>query len=193
MNCKLDTVSSLSEPRENFYMEFALPTSGGEDSEDEEMKSLLARMGSQLQSGLGRVKTSRTLPSLCRVTVETVITHLEALAVVRTVDYNGAPQQRGGDPVKAEVTDDKGDQVEVKVADRDDGSYEVRFTAHRPVTYCLKVMQSTVHRTLSRLHYVTKPYNIRRMTVLSVLIVDWAISRWLVGRGYFLGITYSTV
>ncbi len=164
LNCKLDTVSNLSEPRENFYIEFAGATaaaaaaaagSADEDKSgdaaaaaaaaaaDAAMKSLICRVGRELQSGLGTIKTSRTLPSFCRCTMETVIAHLEASAVVRTVDYEGNPQRAGGDPVRAEVLDDKGERVPVRVRDRDDGSYEVRFTAHRPSTYCLKVSAGT--------------------------------------------------
>ncbi len=71
--------------------------------------------------------------------METVIAHLEATASVRTVDYTGCPQATGGDPVRAEVLDDRGEKVEVKVEDRGDGAYDLRFTAHRPSTYCLKV------------------------------------------------------
>ncbi len=78
-------------------------------------------------------------PLFSRCTMETVIAHLEATASVRTVDYTGCPQATGGDPVRAEVLDDRGEKVEVKVEDRGDGAYDLRFTAHRPSTYCLKV------------------------------------------------------
>ena len=35
--------------------------------------------------------------------------------------------------------DDKGERVPTDVKDKDDGTYEIKFTAHRPGTYCLKV------------------------------------------------------
>ena len=37
------------------------------------------------------------------------------------------------------VVDDKGERVPTDVKDKDDGTYEIKFTAHRPGTYCLKV------------------------------------------------------
>ena len=35
--------------------------------------------------------------------------------------------------------DDKGERVPTDVKDKEDGTYEIKFTAHRPATYCLKV------------------------------------------------------
>merc|ERR550519_856679 len=65
LNCKLDTISQLSEPRENSFMQFRRV----EDvSYDESVARLLADVGA--------VKTSRTFPSLCRVTMETAVRHL---------------------------------------------------------------------------------------------------------------------
>ena len=56
-------------------------------------------------------QTSKTFPSLCRATLETTIAHLEAVARVTTIDYNGIFQDRGGDPVSAELRDDVGEMV----------------------------------------------------------------------------------
>ena len=41
--------------------------------------------------------------------------------------------------MNADIVDDAGSKVPLTVEDRDDGTYEVKFTAHRPGTYCLKV------------------------------------------------------
>ena len=57
------------------------------------------------------MQTSKTFPSLCRATLETTIAHLEAVARVTTIDYNGVFQERGGDPVAAELMDDVGEKV----------------------------------------------------------------------------------
>lgn len=69
----------------------------------------------------------------------TAIAHIEVCAHITTLDYNGEPQTSGGDPVAAEVLDDKGDKLPIELKDNGDGSYDVRFTPHRPSTYCLKV------------------------------------------------------
>lgn len=129
LNCKLDTVSTLSDPRENSYIEYICPNS--EESLD--------KLG-QLVLKMGQIKTSKTFPSLCRVSMDTAIAHLEMVARVTTIDYNGDVQVNGGDPVTAMVVDDKGERVPNDVKDKEDGTYEVRFTSHRPGTYCLKVL-----------------------------------------------------
>ena len=41
---------------------------------------------------VGRIKTSKTFPSLCRATMETSISHLETTARVQTIDYHGKIQ-----------------------------------------------------------------------------------------------------
>lgn len=147
LNCKLDMVSTLSEPRENSYIEYIV-----ENEED------LAKLG-VLVVQMGEIKTSKTFPSLCRVTMETAIANLEMMARLTTINYNGEVQSQGGDPVTAigntcfshdlfldlllmfflTVVDDKGERIPTDVKDKDDGTYEVKFTAHRSGTYCLKV------------------------------------------------------
>ena len=64
-----------------------------------------------LTQGLFPPQTSKTFPSLCRATLETTIAHLAAVARVTTIDYNGVFQERGGDPVTAELRDDVGEMV----------------------------------------------------------------------------------
>ena len=91
---------------------------------------------------MGQIKTSKTFPSLCRASMDTAIANLEMVARVTTIDYNGVVQDHGGDPVVAQVIDDKGSMVPLTVEDKDDGTYEVRFTAHHQGTYCLKVSLS---------------------------------------------------
>ena len=55
-------------------------------------------------------------------------------------------QEFGGDPVTAEVVNDKGDHVNTKLKDNGDGTYHVNFTPNCSGTYCLKV--SNLHNTL---------------------------------------------
>eukprot|EP00092_Neocalanus_flemingeri_P034579 GFUD01037607.1.p1 GENE.GFUD01037607.1~~GFUD01037607.1.p1 ORF type:complete len:718 (-),score=186.07 GFUD01037607.1:398-2551(-) len=128
LNCKLDTISQLAEPRENCYLEFCR-ISGV--SYCEAVKRMLR--------DVGRVKTSQTCASLCRASMETAVTHLQTMAKVQTVEYPGNMQDVGGDPVTAEVTNEKGEQIETHIEDRDDGSYEVTFTPQSVGTFCLKV------------------------------------------------------
>ena len=90
LNNKLDSVNQLSEPRENSYMVFC--RTEGEDY-TEHISNILRNVGS--------VKTSKTFPSLCRASLETVICHLETRAKLQTIDYNGLMQELGGDPVTA--------------------------------------------------------------------------------------------
>ena len=90
---------------------------------------------------VGQIKTSKTFPSLCRATMDTAIANLETVARITTIDYNGSVQESGGDPVTAEIVDDKGKKVPVELIDKEDGTYEARFTANRPGTFCLKVTE----------------------------------------------------
>ena len=128
LNCKLDTISQLSEPRENSYIEFCRIHGV---SYQEAVKKMLTHVG--------KVKTSRTFPSLCRANMETAIANLKTKTFVQTIDYHGKIQDFGGDPVTATVTDGKGEQVETFIEDKDDGSYEVTFTPKTVGTFCLKV------------------------------------------------------
>ena len=146
LNCKLDTVSTLSEPRENSYILYQLeslsdesPNDGFNATENNDRAQMVVRRVSQILKSMGQVKTSKTFPSLCRASMDTAIANLEMVARVSTIDYNGVVQNRGGDPVHAEIVDDEGSKVPLSVFDKDDGTYEIKFTAHRPGTYCLKV------------------------------------------------------
>jgi len=127
LNTKLDSVNQLNEPRENSYIVFERSESPYQDSVN------------RLLSDVGRIKTSKTFPSLCRASLETVISNLTATARVQTIDYNGQIQDLGGDPVSAEVVSDSGDKVSTTLTDNDDGTYIVNFTPNREGTFCLKV------------------------------------------------------
>ena len=139
LNCKLDTVSTLSDPRENSYIEYVLaPDDSADNSTDDKSDDRITRLAASLDS-LGDIKTSKTFPPLCRASMETAIAHLETTAKITTIDYHGVPQDAGGDPVVAEVVDSAGEKLAVALNDLKNGAYEVRFTAHRAGTYCLKV------------------------------------------------------
>jgi len=127
LNTKLDTVNQLSEPRENSYIEF--------DRSTKSYQQIVA----QMLEHVGQIKTSKTFPSLCRASMETAVAHLQTIATIQTIDYNGRIQETGGDPVTAEVLNDKGDQVPILLADNSDGTYGIRFTPASAGTFCLKV------------------------------------------------------
>jgi len=127
LNMKLDSVNQLAEPRENSYIIFQRSNKSYDD------------MVARLLTDVGQIKTSKTFPSLCRVTMETSIANLETTAKVQTIDYHGQIQEFGGDPVSGEVVNDKGDHVTTSLKDNQDGTYDVNFTPSCPGTYCLKV------------------------------------------------------
>lgn len=97
LNCKLDTVSTLSEPRENSYIEYLVVERSTGESHDQAFDQKLK----ELVLELGQIKTSKTFPSLCRVTMDTAIANLEMVARLTTINYEGETQSQGGDPVSA--------------------------------------------------------------------------------------------
>jgi hypothetical protein len=97
LNCKLDTVSTLSEPRENSYIEYLVVERSTGESHDQAFDQKLK----ELVFELGQIKTSKTFPSLCRVTMDTAIANLEMVARLTTINYEGETQSQGGDPVSA--------------------------------------------------------------------------------------------
>jgi len=131
LNTKLDTVCQLSEPRENSYLEFSRVTGGDGESLSDQVKNIMKIVGN--------VKTSKTFPSLCRANIETAIRHLETVAKVKTIDYHGHLQEMGGDPIKAQVMDEEGKQVETVVRDMENGTYRITFTPMDIGTFCIKI------------------------------------------------------
>lgn len=97
LNCKLDTVSTLSEPRENSYIEYLVVERSTGEPHDQAFDQKL----NELVLELGQIKTSKTFPSLCRVTMDTAIANLEMVARLTTINYEGETQSQGGDPVSA--------------------------------------------------------------------------------------------
>lgn len=128
LNSKLDCISKLSEPMENSYIEFNRKGN----------KSFESSFGNLLKD-VGKLKTSNTFPSFCRVTMETAICNLETVAILQTFDCHGNMLDTGGDPVSAEVVTNKGSVIETEIVDLDNGSYEIKFTPVSVATYCLKV------------------------------------------------------
>ena len=97
------------EPRENSYIEFNRKSK--KDFED--------CIGGMLRD-VGQVRTSKTFPSLCRVSMENAICNLETVATVQTFDSLGNIQETGGDPISAEIVNDRGVSIETMISDQYD-------------------------------------------------------------------------
>ena len=69
--------SKILEPRENSYIEFTRRDTSCET------------FFSSMLHDLGEMRTSRTFPSLCRVTMESAILNLETVATIQTLDCHG--------------------------------------------------------------------------------------------------------
>ena len=113
LNEKLDATSTLSEPRENSFLKY-------EFRHNNCMKDI-----SRAIAEFGKIRVSTTFPALCTAKIGEAITHLKSSVVVNTVDYHGNPRTSGADPVSTEVRTERGELIETKVRDREDGTYEV--------------------------------------------------------------------
>ena len=120
LNTKIDSLVGLSEPRENAFLRF-------EPSPQSTYNNLCGAL-----KEYGRVATSRTLPSLCTLSVppscgSKPTTHLRNHVILTTMDYLGHHQMSGGDPVEASVLY-KDASVPCDVIDNRDGTYHIVFT-----------------------------------------------------------------
>ena len=116
LNEKLDMSTTLSEPRENAYMEFEYNHNTAVEDYVESLNTL------------GRIKISTTFPALCTAKIEQAVTHLHTKIWVNTVDYRGNPRTDGADPIVAEMRDDQGEIVKSQLIDCQNGTYEITFT-----------------------------------------------------------------
>ncbi|XP_055996216.1 tripartite motif-containing protein 2-like isoform X2 [Ostrea edulis] len=140
LNEKLDATNTLSEPRENSFMKY-------EFKHNSSVKEI-----SKALNEFGRINISTTFPALCSAKAGEAITHLKSSMVINTVDYHGNPRTNGSDPVCTEVRTEKGELVESKVRDRDDGSYEVQYVPPRAGK--VKVFVSIFNRPIKGSPYV---------------------------------------
>ncbi|XP_063972988.1 tripartite motif-containing protein 2-like isoform X1 [Diachasmimorpha longicaudata] len=130
---QLDAAVALSEPRENAFIT-------AEFNHNDAIVELEKALGA-----LGRVRSSTTLPGLCRASLkETAIAKLQATVILETVDYHGHPRNAGGDPIGVELTYADGqlfnsESIESQVQDLDNGTYEINFRPPLPTRYCLKL------------------------------------------------------
>jgi len=125
---KIDSVSSLLEPRENCFIRY------------EHLHNTAVEEIQRSVNEFGSIRTSKTFPSLCTVSVGKCSAHLRTFAQIQAYDYNGMKQRFGGDPVTAELkhTEDK-TNVAVRIVDNRDGTYEAQFVPPKGGKYHLKI------------------------------------------------------
>ncbi|KAL4221155.1 hypothetical protein ACF0H5_019414 [Mactra antiquata] len=123
LNEKLDSTSTLSEPRENSFLRY-------EYKHNSAMKDI-----SNALNNLGRIKVSTTFPALCSAKIGKGITHLKSAVTITTVDYHGNPRTSGSDPVIADLRNEKGDAIETKIKDKNDGTYEIQYVPPKSGNY----------------------------------------------------------
>lgn len=117
LNEKLDISATLTEPRENAFMQF-----------EYRHNTAMADIFNALNR-FGKITISKTFPALCTATEIKVATiHLKSTVNVTTVDYHGNTRTSGGDPVVAEMRNVvNGDIVPIDLKDNDDGTYVLTF------------------------------------------------------------------
>ncbi|XP_071109855.1 tripartite motif-containing protein 2-like [Haliotis cracherodii] len=134
LNEKLDTTTTLAEPRENSFLKY-------EHKHNDALKEI-----SKAVAIFGRIKVSTTFPALSSAKFKEATTHLRSGVKIVTVDYHGNPRTNGSDPVIAEMRTDKGDLVDTKVTDNDDGTYGIQFIP--PKSGKLKLCVSIFNRPI---------------------------------------------
>lgn len=157
LNDKLDTVTSLMEPRENAFLRYQdCPSQSGPRRGLHNTSSSVERSARNIScpfsehsgtssgatlidlarclAAFGRILVSTTYPALCTATLPSqLVIHWTVKAVIRAVDYHGRPQSAGGtDPIEAALTDPEGRPVPIDLSDVGDGTYEVLL---RPITH----------------------------------------------------------
>lgn len=116
LNEKLDSTSTLSEPRENSFLKY-----------EYKHNTALNDITNALNV-LGRIKVSTTFPALCTAKLGKAITHLKSTVTINTVDYHGNPRTSGSDPIIVDIRNERGEAIEAKIKDKNDGTYDVHYT-----------------------------------------------------------------
>ncbi|XP_005113065.2 tripartite motif-containing protein 2 [Aplysia californica] len=120
LNEKLDTTSTLSEPRENSFLHYEYKHN---DALREVAKAI---------SNFGNIRVSTTFPALTTAEAKRATAHLRCSVRIITTDYHGNLRTNGGDPVFVDIRNEKGDLVDSKVKDNDDGTYDVLYLPSKP-------------------------------------------------------------
>lgn len=118
LNEKLDSSTTLSEPRENAHMRF------------EYKKNAAYCDFMNAINNFGSIAVSKTFPALCMTKIEKPVVHLKTGVTLTTVDYHGNPRTNGADPVVVELKNPWGEAMPIDLKDNDDGTYTLNCTAH---------------------------------------------------------------
>ncbi|XP_012249825.1 tripartite motif-containing protein 2-like isoform X3 [Bombus impatiens] len=132
---QLDAASALSEPKENAFITFEFNHNNALSQLEEALNNL------------GRVRSSTTLPGLCRARLrDPAIAKLQAAIIVETIDYHGHPRNVGGDLIAAELTladsihsENQSSNIDTEIIDLENGTYEVLFRPPSASRYILKL------------------------------------------------------
>ena len=128
LNEKIDSIATLQDPRENCFIRY------------EHLHNSAVNNIQKAVNSFGSIRTSKTFPSLCIVTIGKCSAKVKTSAMITTYDYNGKRQSSGGDPVTAELKYfEDSSNVPVVIIDNHDGTYEVQFVAPKGGTYQLFV------------------------------------------------------
>ena len=123
LNEKLDSTSTLSEPRENSFLKY-------EYKHNTALNDI-----TNLLNVLGRIKVSTTFPALCTAKVGKAITHLKSVVTLNTVDYHGNPRTSGSDPIIVDLRNERGEPIDSRIKDKNDGTYEIQYTPPKSGNY----------------------------------------------------------
>ncbi|GFR94523.1 tripartite motif-containing protein 2-like [Elysia marginata] len=116
LNDKLDTTSTLSEPRENSFLRY-------EYKHNDALREIAKAVAQ-----FGAVRVSTTFPALTTaVENRRAAAHLRSSVRISAIDYHGNPRNSGGDPVVAELRTERGDVLDVKITDNSDGTYDLKY------------------------------------------------------------------
>ncbi|XP_072049078.1 E3 ubiquitin-protein ligase TRIM45-like [Amphiura filiformis] len=131
LNGLLSETLSQNEPLANSFLDF---NSDHREAMEWGEEHFFARIGG--------TRTSETSASLCypKVEVNSIVSlGMPQIVLIRAVNYDGKPQQTGGDPFTAELQLPDGTSIPREVHDNDDGTYRINYTADQQGTNHLDV------------------------------------------------------
>ncbi|BHF57283.1 hypothetical protein SprV_0100022400 [Sparganum proliferum] len=151
LNDKLDTIASLTEPRENAFLRYqdkptrqAISAAGPPGAGAAAAAALPGSASivdvARCLAAFGRIAVSTTYPPLCTAKLPDVVhVHLPVKVVVRAYDYHGQPQTVGTDPITARFIDSHGREAPSQLLDLGNGSYEITLLPVSPGAHQLSV------------------------------------------------------
>lgn len=120
---KYDSINNLMDPKENSFLSYTHSN----------------MIEPTIFKNFGNLRTSRTFPALCTAILEDSYAHLETTVCVKTVDYYSNPQMEGGDVVFCKAVYKNGKVIPVKIEDKKNGSYELKYIPFQSGMYELHI------------------------------------------------------